>query len=401
MDARVYPRPHGEAANHSASTRVSGGLSPPTRGSRRDGERWSLPHGSIPAHTGKPPRCGCRQGRRGVYPRPHGEAAASGRAHRLRAGLSPPTRGSLAGPLVVGPTHGSIPAHTGKPANPKPWWRADTVYPRPHGEAGLRQSALGGLEGLSPPTRGSRLGACGLGPRHRSIPAHTGKPRRPPPRRPPARVYPRPHGEAPISVLPAAAARGLSPPTRGSPRRTINRAPPRGSIPAHTGKPWARAGCCSRCWVYPRPHGEAGPCPLCGGVDRGLSPPTRGSHKVDGRALVANGSIPAHTGKPPPRRRRRASARVYPRPHGEAVQLGAGLGRVGGLSPPTRGSRWLAGEGGPRRWSIPAHTGKPASPGRRSRLRGVYPRPHGEASETLCGVRHVHGLSPPTRGSRH
>ena len=456
----VYPRPHGEAMKRLACVSVGGGLSPPTRGSRVNAECASRLHGSIPAHTGKPAQVTAQVSMAAVYPRPHGEAVRASDEARFNRGLSPPTRGSLGIVRVARAAPGSIPAHTGKPVEADGTRHVGRVYPRPHGEAPGPPSPTRRSCGLSPPTRGSRPGAPGSLPRQRSIPAHTGKPWPISPARRPARVYPRPHGEARRGrggylvtwglppppggsrgggELPSTG-RGLSPPTRGSRPGQADACARYGSIPAHTGKPrlydlrgnfdrvyprphgealakatWKRhskglspptRGSPRRCArrladaaVYPRPHGEAG----CRGQGQagsgGLSPPTRGSLERRAFARRCNRSIPAHTGKPRPRRPPDLPSRVYPRPHGEASLALSSAASAQGLSPPTRGSRDAGGHAVVGPGSIPAHTGKPPRPPRSAASRGVYPRPHGEAAVSPGSRPPQPGLSPPTRGS--
>ena len=274
------------------------GLSPPTRGSRRRHQDRVRGRGSIPAHTGKPLRVRCLGAALGVYPRPHGEACTSTTDPREPSGLSPPTRGSPHDPERDAHAGGSIPAHTGKPRWSGARGSTRRVYPRPHGEAIRVRMESNAQQGLSPPTRGSRRRRGRRPPWRRSIPAHTGKPRRA--FRSPCRirVYPRPHGEASrmLSMLPSF--RGLSPPTRGSLAVHPRLARLDGSIPAHTGKPitWPRVA--SWTAVYPRPHGEASCVCVLNVLVEGLSPPTRGSRVGQPGRERVHGSIPAHTGKP-------------------------------------------------------------------------------------------------------
>ena len=192
-------------------------------------------------------------------------------------GLSPPTRGSRQPADLAHARVRSIPAHTGKPAHAASRTRIPRVYPRPHGEAHTCWSRRRARRGLSPPTRGSRPRLIGRASRSGSIPAHTGKPRNPPLRRPELEVYPRPHGEAIASCSMRSACAGLSPPTRGSLRLILGIMALLGSIPAHTGKPWTAWAGRWRCGVYPRPHGEAGAAEPRTLLAYGLSPPTRGS----------------------------------------------------------------------------------------------------------------------------
>ena len=212
----VYPRPHGEAGVDAAGVPLISGLSPPTRGSHDADRRCPVARGSIPAHTGKPrppPRLPqqCR-----VYPRPHGEAVGGPALVGQVQGLSPPTRGSLADAATALAMTGSIPAHTGKPRGDAMSRRKGTVYPRPHGEASAGSLRPTRETGLSPPTRGSRGAARAHELCHGSIPAHTGKPARSRTLRGASRVYPRPHGEARLPLARRPRSPGLSPPTRGS-----------------------------------------------------------------------------------------------------------------------------------------------------------------------------------------
>ena len=239
------------------ATAAGGGLSPPTRGSHPPVPRRRSPRGSIPAHTGKPRRWtgGCWTRR--VYPRPHGEAVFAGGTALTDDGLSPPTRGSLDDEREDARSAGSIPAHTGKPPRGLRYRDRAGVYPRPHGEATNGARSRWNDWGLSPPTRGSRHHAVPARGPSGSIPAHTGKP----PLRDPLvhgpGVYPRPHGEAVYRRTTRILASGLSPPTRGSRRRRRFRQPRRRSIPAHTGKPAELPADGLLARVYPRPHGEA------------------------------------------------------------------------------------------------------------------------------------------------
>ena len=255
-------------------------------------------------------------------------------------GLSPPTRGS---PRLVASgqrTCGSIPAHTGKPRRASSASRTPWVYPRPHGEARQPHGAHGRDQGLSPPTRGSPRQADCRGLRPRSIPAHTGKPGR-------------------TVTCATCGDTGLSPPTRGSRLRPEHGRAELRSIPAHTGKPFGVGELLLEEEVYPRPHGEARVAVNTRPIALGLSPPTRGSRECAGADLAYQGSIPAHTGKPPETRLGGRDRRVYPRPHGEALSVSRPGTVREGLSPPTRGSRSPAAAADALRGSIPAHTGKP------------------------------------------
>ena len=315
-------------------------------------------------------------------------------------GLSPPTRGSL---VVLGPGRAaerSIPAHAGEPwfGRRRFGWR--WVYPRPRGGATGYQNMFAEIKGLSPPTRGSpRRAVIGRGI-PRSIPAHAGEPKHTSPPGPRWRVYPRPRGGADVTEGVPRGIWGLSPPTRGSPGPVGVPDLDAGSIPAHAGKPGCSGPGARHAKVYPRPRGGADLRALAGQLLEGLSPPTRGSLHAPFLPVRNGRSIPAHAGKPLTPIKLGPNVLVYPRPRGEARCSIPLPHWVTGLSPPTRGSqhearRPAAGEG-----SIPAHAGKPRWLRGSWWLRGVYPRPRGEASVGSVSLATSAGLSPPTRGSR-
>ena len=84
------------------------GLSPPTRGSRKQGENVSPILRSIPAHAGEPRHPRTNHLLPGVYPRPRGGADTASCTICLICGLSPPTRGSLLWLPDVTSTHKSF-----------------------------------------------------------------------------------------------------------------------------------------------------------------------------------------------------------------------------------------------------------------------------------------------------
>ena len=113
------------------------------------------------------------------------------------------------------------------------------------------------------------------------------------------------------------------------------------SIPAHAGEPWSAWGLWYSPRVYPRPRGGTGRIRCDRRPDRGLSPPTRGNPSIGSQRSEAGRSIPAHAGEPVLHSRAYAMFAVYPRPRGGTQKkTAARLGRRG-LSPPTRGNRYL------------------------------------------------------------
>ena len=293
-----------------------------------------------------------------VYPRPRGEAEGTPERSGIFEGLSPPTRGSRLARPVVHHRPGSIPAHAGKPRQDSRWAERQEVYPRPRGEAAGPVVAVLTKGGLSPPTR-EAAAAGGAGSMRR----------------------------------------GLSPPTRGSRRASGRPAAGRRSIPAHAGKPLDHGPDGRPGAVYPRPRGEASMRPDPWRRPVGLSPPTRGSLAGPLYVTVTVRSIPAHAGKPSTLQQSILILEVYPRPRGEAALPASAQQVSEGLSPPTRGSptcpwTWWSGMG-----SIPAHAGKPRASKPEAGPRKVYPRPRGEALGNGTSKMTGAGLSPPTRGS--
>ena len=236
-DSRVYPRPRGGALGATQNTHIIVGLSPPTRGSPVGKGSHLGVAGSIPAHAGEPrtnivvsPYCK-------VYPRPRGGAGSMASIRSSVAGLSPPTRGSRIYHTPHDDAGGSIPAHAGEPHLSHPTRRCRRVYPRPRGGAYSSLFLFLVLFGLSPPTRGSPGIVGCMPPIERSIPAHAGEPGRRSFQRDRPTVYPRPRGGARIAGTSSLTPQGLSPPTRGSRLRLAMRGSYRGSIPAHAGEP--------------------------------------------------------------------------------------------------------------------------------------------------------------------
>ena len=274
---------------------------------------------------------------------------------------------------------GSIPALTGKPERPTGIGCGTEVYPRAHGEAGGGRPSGERGRGLSPRSRGSRDGGDGGQGGRRSIPALTGKPARGGWPEEVEGVYPRAHGEAASPPPPFSWHPGLSPRSRGSPERWLRTPLRAGSIPALTGKPPPRTIPTISYQVYPRAHGEAGQPRSPEAAPTGLSPRSRGSPAVRLPEPGEEGSIPALTGKPGRVRTAHVDPEVYPRAHGEAVGELEVATLLAGLSPRSRGSPRDPREFTTPLGSIPALTGKPGPAGRLGGGQGVYPRAHGEA----------------------
>ncbi len=315
-----------------------GGLSPPTRGSPLGTRTNHYRRGSIPAHAGEPAITSSMLPFLRVYPRPRGGASDPWPKAVPSSGLSPPTRGSLRDGGVHRGVPGSIPAHAGEPVGIRDERFLPGVYPRPRGGAIASWREAHASQGLSPPTRGSR-DALGNGRANvRSIPAHAGEPVTRGSRSGCSRVYPRPRGGAIFVEGDVKRAKGLSPPTRGSHCPHAFLLESGGSIPAHAGEPRTTGPPGARSRVYPRPRGGACLATVSGDGTEGLSPPTRGSRSALPASVRPRGSIPAHAGEPPAGTKMASPRKVYPRPRGGADICRSGPHALHGLSPPTRGS---------------------------------------------------------------
>ena len=174
---------------------------------------------------------------------------------------------------------GSIPAHAGKPTDKIICGHILTVYPRACGETAGGVLDRGRPGGLSPRMRGNLiqfdLATAGDG----SIPAHAGKPNQPRCAHKPLRVYPRACGETLGERVIANFKGGLSPRMRGNPSAYIYRGLPLGSIPAHAGKPITCGFFCARPGVYPRACGETLRRARLSAPVWGLSPRMRGNRQ--------------------------------------------------------------------------------------------------------------------------
>lgn len=152
-------------------------------------------------------------------------------------GLSPPMRGILVKPLECLPRRGTTPAPAGNPRPLCDLCAVGAVYPRPHGEPALPDSANRELPGLPPPTRGTHPGNAVDFVGVRPTPAHTGNPA------PAARqwyqtqVYPRPRGETDYPFFDGWGWYGLPPPTRGTPSIAVSPNNRPWSTPAHARNP--------------------------------------------------------------------------------------------------------------------------------------------------------------------
>ena len=336
---RDYPRVHGE-----------------TRGDRLADQARRR---TIPACTGKPRARWPRRPPIRDYPRVHGETMSGLPNAIVSPGLSPRARGNPSNGEIGRPPSRTIPACTGKPQGGTAAAGDERDYPRVHGETTRLRRTASKKSGLSPRARGN-LPAPGLDCRtERTIPACTGKPGAWASPAPAWRDYPRVHGETDPNAVFTGSIHGLSPRARGNPGRVRREAVAERTIPACTGKPPAKCPCSTDPRDYPRVHGETSPTILRNPCATGLSPRARGNRKEGRPRQAMSGTIPACTGKPPPRWWTSSARRDYPRVHGETARSTGESWKDEGLSPRARGNpRHQAPRAGVQR-TIPACTGKP------------------------------------------
>ena len=415
----VYPRERGETAVRGNPASTASGLSPRTRGNRRDLVGTRAQHRSIPANAGKPSSSRPRGRARRVYPRERGETHLVNDGFLPTLGLSPRTRGNPRKRRARNSSSGSIPANAGKPWQSARRSAMVPVYPRERGETSDAGRWMGLFPGLSPRTRGNPRAETGRIPAGGSIPANAGKPVAPGNYRQSHRVYPRERGETRASSARVSSARGLSPRTREthggwrrrreppglSPRTRGNQGegcpPPvrARSIPANAGKPGWLISCTGRSGVYPRERGETASSAVATVTVSGLSPRTRGNPPHLGHPRLKLRSIPANAGKPTMGASSPPIARVYPRERGETAAGAQIVFNFQGLSPRTRGNQLQLGATAADEGSIPANAGKPSTRRTPSIPPWVYPRERGETF-VAADVRPADtGLSPRTRGN--
>ncbi len=214
-----------------------------------------------------------------------------------------------------------------------------------------------------------------------------------------SRAYPRGRGGARDVSGHQGGLQGLSPRTRGSRWETVQAKPATGPIPADAGEPLLRDRPREGEGAYPRGRGGAGAGDDEDAYDRGLSPRTRGSLIDDVAVFTGSGPIPADAGEPRRARCRRPPERAYPRGRGGARTGGARPTAQWGLSPRTRGSRRAGDAGDDRAGPIPADAGEPCGIRWAAATCRAYPRGRGGAPCLLPPLRRIPGLSPRTRGS--
>ena len=171
----AHPRSRGENAILLGVPFTTAGSSPLTRGKPSSRCAAPLTVGLIPAHAGKTPQTHpggrCSQ----AHPRSRGENFTCLATTVVSSGSSPLTRGKPDQHGVVSPTVGLIPAHAGKTRAKTSSTSPSRAHPRSRGENPMDSDRYFQIGGSSPLTRGKRRLVEAFGGRPRLIPAHAGK----------------------------------------------------------------------------------------------------------------------------------------------------------------------------------------------------------------------------------
>ena len=193
----AYPRLRGATAGRACRSPFEQGLSPLTRGNRLVSTTQPVLLGPIPAYAGQPRLGAWWPMHQWAYPRLRGATASVQEGGMTCWGLSPLTRGNLAGNGTDALPAGPIPAYAGQPAfAPGSRWalrayprlrgatrsRAKNIlvpwaYPRLRGATLSACCAASMSLGLSPLTRGNRRQRGEAGRQAGPIPAYAGQPR--------------------------------------------------------------------------------------------------------------------------------------------------------------------------------------------------------------------------------
>ena len=171
----AHPRSRGENAILLGVPFTTAGSSPLTRGKPSSRCAAPLTVGLIPAHAGKTDRAWRRGVHPQAHPRSRGENFTCLATTVVSSGSSPLTRGKPDQHGVVSPTVGLIPAHAGKTRAKTSSTSPSRAHPRSRGENVGLSRLSGGGRGSSPLTRGKRHSGDKGPRRRRLIPAHAGK----------------------------------------------------------------------------------------------------------------------------------------------------------------------------------------------------------------------------------
>ena len=191
----------------------------------------------------------------------------------------------------------------------------------------------------------------------RGFPAHAGMDREPRPVPEPCHRFPRPRGDGPFIAWCEAKAEEVSPPTRGWTAAGAGEVPRHGGFPAHAGMDLRKQRTPKPPRWFPRPRGDGPRHRRRMGRVRGVSPPTRGWTLYPLIRQSRPAGFPAHAGMDPPRWRIGRAGRGFPRPRGDGPLVPEHGVTCRGVSPPTRGWTLLRHGHQGRPPGFPAHAG--------------------------------------------
>ena len=173
-----------------------------------------------------------------------------------------------------------------------------------------------------------------------------------------------------------------------------------GLIPAHAGKTPSPRQRRARLGAHPRSRGENTPDKDGDEQIPGSSPLTRGKQQAPRDVVRAIRLIPAHAGKTSETAFLTGATTAHPRSRGENARVEEEVEILHGSSPLTRGKRTLDGLKEGYLGLIPAHAGKTSHVTAPSPETQAHPRSRGEnGHRPMTGATHP-GSSPLTRGKR-
>ena len=158
LDSRDHPRVRGEHFSTKVFSRSASGSSPRSRGALRALPLREFACGIIPAFAGSTETMRASWAKPRDHPRVRGEHLAGLLGLCCPAGSSPRSRGALRRHALAARLAGIIPAFAGSTAAPTARSLRTRDHPRVRGEHVAKISAIRGMTGSSPRSRGAHVG---------------------------------------------------------------------------------------------------------------------------------------------------------------------------------------------------------------------------------------------------
>ena len=171
-----------------------------------------------------------------------------------------------------------------------------------------------------------------------------------------------------------------------------------GLIPAHAGKTRFSSSASPSPPAHPRACGENVATSHAYLRSHGSSPRMRGKLRRSREKLPDVGLIPAHAGKTGRDEKSFINLQAHPRACGENLARHGHVLKKLGSSPRMRGKRGNLGRQDLRRGLIPAHAGKTAKKKKTDETKPAHPRACGENRRRIRRLHGLHGSSPRMRG---